>query len=194
MIQSREIFYVRSRDRLFRRFGYDPKAAVKFVLACSLPLKGKILEIGTGRGRFTSALDLDREIVRFARRYARALGVACRIRFLVSNALNLGWSDEYFDAVASMDALHHIKRPEHALAEMMRVTAPGGKLVIADFSRNGFRIMDRMHRSEGRKHERTRYRMASLERRLKRAGWQVRKRRDRCHQVLVGFRPLASRI
>ncbi len=40
------------REARLRRFGYDSPAAVQFVLAQALPLRGKVLEIGTGKGRF----------------------------------------------------------------------------------------------------------------------------------------------
>jgi SAM-dependent methyltransferase len=37
-----------------------------------------------------------------------------------------------FDLVATLDALHHIRRPELAVAELARVTRIGGRLLVAD--------------------------------------------------------------
>ena len=43
------------RQALFRRFGYDSAASLKFILAKALPLPGQVLEIGTGKGGFLAA-------------------------------------------------------------------------------------------------------------------------------------------
>ena len=40
------------RQALFRRFGYHSAASLKFILAKALPLPGRVLEIGTGKGGF----------------------------------------------------------------------------------------------------------------------------------------------
>jgi SAM-dependent methyltransferase len=37
-----------------------------------------------------------------------------------------------FDLVATLDALHHVRRPELAVAELARVTRLGGRLLVAD--------------------------------------------------------------
>jgi len=47
---------MKQRDALFRRFGYDSRASLKFILAKVLPLPGRVLEIGTGKGRFLAAM------------------------------------------------------------------------------------------------------------------------------------------
>ena len=40
------------RNAVHRRFGFDPDASVRFVLEQALPLRGRVLDIGTGKGRF----------------------------------------------------------------------------------------------------------------------------------------------
>jgi ubiquinone/menaquinone biosynthesis C-methylase UbiE len=44
----------------------------------------------------------------------------------------LPFADGQFTAVMSTTAFHHFPKPEHAVREMARVLAPGGRLVIAD--------------------------------------------------------------
>jgi len=45
------------------------------------------------------------------------------------------FSDERFDAVVIVHALHELSNPETALCEMRRVLKPGGTLFIADFAK-----------------------------------------------------------
>jgi len=53
-IQNRQT--MSERQALFRRFGYDSAASLKFILAKVLPLPGHVLEIGTGKGGFLAEL------------------------------------------------------------------------------------------------------------------------------------------
>ena len=44
----------------------------------------------------------------------------------------LPFPDGSFDVVGSRMVLHHVARPEQAIAELTRVTRPGGTLLVAD--------------------------------------------------------------
>ena len=44
------------RNAIYRRCGYDADRSAAFILSHALPLSGKILEIGVGKGRFLTAL------------------------------------------------------------------------------------------------------------------------------------------
>jgi len=82
------------RNAVHRRFGFDPDASVRFVLEQALPLRGRVLDIGTGKGRFVvplalhspnvTTVDLNAEEQRHARLEAIHAGVADRIRPAVS--------------------------------------------------------------------------------------------------------------
>lgn len=63
-----------------------------------------------------------------ARRPAPAL------RFAAGDALALPFADEVFDAVTISFGLRNVADTGQALAELLRVTRPGGKLVICEFS------------------------------------------------------------
>jgi ubiquinone/menaquinone biosynthesis C-methylase UbiE len=188
------------RNAFFRRFGYDQDAAVKFVLSKALPLSGPVLDIGTGKGRFVVALaphvarvttvDISAAEQRYARLEAAYAGVTDRIRFLARDAAKLPWRKARFDAVVSMKAIHHLEDPDAVLAEMLRVLRPGGKLVLADFSVGGFRVMDVIHRAEGRTHPHPPSRFLRWKARLRSQGFRVKHFRDRHHEVLVAGQPL----
>ena len=141
------------REARLRRFGYDSPAAIQFVLAQALPLGGAVLEIGTGKGRFlvrlarhvaaVTTVDIAAEEQRCARLNARYARVEEKIRFVLRDAARLPWRDCTFDAVATMNAMHHIAHFRQVLKEMLRVVKPGGKIVLADFSPRGFQIVAR---------------------------------------------------
>nr|WP_084249581.1 demethylmenaquinone methyltransferase [Sinomonas atrocyanea] len=56
------------------------------------------------------------------------------IDFIAGDATNLPFADGSFDAVTISFGLRNVSDPRKALAEMLRVTKPGGRLVIAEFS------------------------------------------------------------
>jgi demethylmenaquinone methyltransferase/2-methoxy-6-polyprenyl-1,4-benzoquinol methylase len=56
------------------------------------------------------------------------------IDFVAGDATRLPFADNSFDAVTISFGLRNVNDPDRALAEMLRVTKPGGRLVIAEFS------------------------------------------------------------
>ena len=63
------------RNAVHRRFGFDPDASVRFVLEQALPLRGRVLDIGTGKGRF---------VIPMARRFAVRCVAGCHEQVLVA--------------------------------------------------------------------------------------------------------------
>ena len=55
------------------------------------------------------------------------------VRFVAGDALRLPFGDRSFDAVTISFGLRNVADPDAALAEMFRVTRPGGRLVICEF-------------------------------------------------------------
>ena len=55
--------------------------------------------------------------------------------FTAGDALRLPFRDHAFDAVTISFGLRNVADPDAALAEMLRVTVPGGRLVVCEFSR-----------------------------------------------------------
>lgn len=193
------------RNAVHRRFGFDPDASVRFMLGKALPLRGRALDIGTGKGRFVillaqhlarvTTVDINPDEQRYARLEAAHAGVADRIEFVLADARSLPWPAASFDAVTSWNAIHHLDDPERVFGEMLRVLKPGGKLVLADFSPSGFRIMDAVHAAEGRQHPHPPGRFVHWHARLRREGFVVQRFEAHHEEVLVAkHRPVPSRL
>ena len=105
----------------------------------------RVLDVGCGSGVDTVALghlvgptglvvgvDVDNEMLVIARAMAGVEGVADWVvhRRADARALPYGWG--YFDACRSERLCEHVSHPRHVISEMVRVTKPGGWIVIAD--------------------------------------------------------------
>ena len=90
----------------------------------------RLLEVGCGRGHLTKRLQeqgIDAVGVD-ANPYAVEHGVACNLCAMRGESLD--FSDGSFDLLCSFHAIEHIPPIEQALAEMVRVVKPGGKLLL----------------------------------------------------------------
>jgi demethylmenaquinone methyltransferase / 2-methoxy-6-polyprenyl-1,4-benzoquinol methylase len=64
------------------------------------------------------------------------------VAFVAGDALDLPFRDGCFDAVTISFGLRNLADPEAGLAEMLRVTRPGGRLVICEFGKLPGRLND----------------------------------------------------
>jgi 2-polyprenyl-3-methyl-5-hydroxy-6-metoxy-1,4-benzoquinol methylase len=189
---------VEARNAAHRRFGYDAIASVRFVLGKAQPLRGRVLDIGTGKGRFlvplarqvaeVTTVDISPSEQRYAVMEAMHAGVADRIRFVIHDARRLPWPSGVFDAVVSWNVFHHLDHPERVLSEMIRMVRPNGKLVLADFDSQGFRMMDEIHKAEGRTHPHPPSGFPRWRAYLRRQGFTVRRFVGHHQEVLVAKR------
>jgi len=69
-----------------------------------------------------------------------------RLGFVAGDALRLPFADEAFDAVTISFGLRNVASPGAALAEMRRVTRPGGRLVVCEFSTIPIAPVDKLYR------------------------------------------------
>ena len=69
-----------------------------------------------------------------------------RLSFAAGDALRLPFRDEAFDAVTISFGLRNVAGPGQALAEMRRVTRPGGRLVVCEFSTITIAPVDMLYR------------------------------------------------
>lgn len=103
----------------------------------------RILDVGCGTGDVTIELaglvaptgravgvDASDQMLTAARARATAAGVAAT--FEVGNATGLAFPDDAFDAVRSERTLQWVADPRTAMAEMVRVTRPGGRICVTD--------------------------------------------------------------
>ncbi|MDX6370952.1 MAG: hypothetical protein QOG93_2454 [Gaiellaceae bacterium] len=97
----------------------------------------RALDAATGAGTLALALaplvrdvvgvDIVPELLERARRDAPE-----NVSFVEGDATKLPFADACFDLSCSRRALHHIARPEMAVAELARVTAAGGHVFVDD--------------------------------------------------------------
>lgn len=69
---------------------------------------------------------------------ASRAGVTC----VAGDALHLPFADRTFDAVTISFGLRNVADVDHALGELLRVTKPGGRLIVCEFSHPRSRILD----------------------------------------------------
>jgi SAM-dependent methyltransferase len=103
----------------------------------------RVLDVGCGTGLDVRALaprvapggevvgvDSSASAVDTARRRSGELGQACR--YEVADAARLPFADGTFDATRCDRTLQHVPDPQAAVAEMTRVTAPGGVVLVSE--------------------------------------------------------------
>lgn len=106
----------------------------------------RVLDVGFGPGADTVAMasvvgptgrvvgvDHDAAMVAEAQRRAAAAGCGPWVTHQVADAASLPFDDEYFDRARSAQLFQHLLAPASSvLAEMVRVTKLGGRVVVAD--------------------------------------------------------------
>lgn len=102
----------------------------------------RVLDLGCGSGRHTVMLaregfevfgmDVSPEGVRLARRWLREEGLKASLR-VSSCYRRFPFSDSFFDAVVSVQVIHHNRRGKvrQCISEMARVLRPGGVLFVS---------------------------------------------------------------
>jgi demethylmenaquinone methyltransferase/2-methoxy-6-polyprenyl-1,4-benzoquinol methylase len=117
------------RDRLWRK-------ATR--MALDLKPGETVLDLGAGTGVSTEELARSGALAVGADLSLGMLRVGHEVRpavpLLAADALALPFADNTFDAVTISLALRNIVDPDAALREMARVTRPGGRLVVCEFS------------------------------------------------------------
>jgi peptide deformylase len=160
IVLRRQAFEARTAQ--YRALGYDRVAAARFVARAAGRLRGPALDVGTGKGLLARELarlsldvvsvDLDTSELPLASQLAREAGFGERLRFLPGDARRLPFPSGHFGCAAMMDVLHHLDEPRPVLAEMARTVRVGGIVIVADFSPEGLRLVQRVHQAEGRVH------------------------------------------
>lgn len=101
----------------------------------------RILDLAAGTGTSSAAFALSGAYVVAADFSAgmiaegrRRYGHVPNIEFTEADATDLPFGDDSFDAVTVSFGLRNVVEPKKALAEMLRVTRPGGRIVVCEFS------------------------------------------------------------
>jgi ubiquinone/menaquinone biosynthesis C-methylase UbiE len=187
------------RKKLFLKFGYNLDREREVILEQVSPLRGKILEAGTGKGHFASALakcgltftsfDISKEERDIARLYLKFQLLDGFVDLCVENGEHLSFKDECYDMIFSINTLHHFTRPHKVLDELIRVLKPGGKLILSDFTEKGFQVMDQIHALEGNVHDRGPVTIPGAATYLRKKKFLVRKSATSFHQTIIAEKP-----
>ena len=122
-----------------RNFNQEMIEIPLMCLLLDLPVGGRVLEVGCGRGialppltrklapRSLTAIDIDADLVDEAIKHADDRGVLARIHR--ADVRQLPFPGGSFDLVIDFGTCYHIDQPGRALAEIERVLVPGGFLV-----------------------------------------------------------------
>ncbi len=105
----------------------------------------RVLEIGCGKGRFLKALAAmtpDATYVGVDPAPALLGAVPAGITTALGTLENIPHPDEAFDVVFAVEAIEHSVALTRAVSEMLRVTAPGGWVVIVDKHRGAWGRME----------------------------------------------------
>lgn len=183
------------RKKVYMTFGYDIDWERDFILGCVKPLAGRVLEIGTGKGHFTLALAREGVNLTSVDISAREQQFACynlsyydcesRVDFRIEDASRLSFSDGSFETICSVNVMHHLKGPLQVAGEMLRVFSRQGKIVISDFSKEGFKMIEEFHASEGRVHENAKVTIEDIASFFRQNGLDVNLSSSRFQDVLI---------
>lgn len=151
-----------SSDRLLRSMGFD--LVMEYAeIASSLPETAVApLELATGTGRMTAVLASwfpvvvtgDISLADIARVHQRLPDERWdRVQFLQLDMERLPFRNNSIRAIVCLNTIHETEHPERCIEEMVRTIRNDGTLVIGDFSRTGFDVMQRIEREVyGRDH------------------------------------------
>jgi len=182
------------RKELYRSFGYDMDKERSFIVEQAKPIQGKILEAGTGKGHFALCLareghsfvtfDISPGEQRFARLNLAYFGLEKLVDFRIENAERTNFDANSFDMIFSVNVLHHLNNPYMVIDELVRILAPKGRLILADFTDKGFEIMDKIHSLEGNIHETGKVCLDDAELYLANKGFSI-KAAESAHQRVI---------
>ena len=113
--------------------------------ALGLPSDGLLLDAGGGTGRVSRLLApwVKGVVVCDASRRMLAQARPAGLSAVQGHAERLPFPDGAFARVLVVDALHHFRRQREALSELVRVLAPGGRLLVSepDIAHAGVRLI-----------------------------------------------------
>jgi demethylmenaquinone methyltransferase/2-methoxy-6-polyprenyl-1,4-benzoquinol methylase len=110
--------------------------------AAELPAKGRLLDVGGGTGRVSSAVrdyvdevivaDVSFGMLRQIHHKAASAPLSADLKPVCGGSESLPFADNFFERVIMVDAFHHVTDQAESAREMLRVLKPGGVLVIEE--------------------------------------------------------------
>ncbi len=125
--------------------GYE-RGAAEFIARLGLEPGERVLDVACGTGNLAvpaarvgasvTGVDIAPNLVAQAKARAAADGLS--ISFEVGDAERLRYEDGAFETVVTMFGAMFAPRPERTTAELLRVTRPGGRIAMANWTPSGF--------------------------------------------------------
>jgi 2-polyprenyl-3-methyl-5-hydroxy-6-metoxy-1,4-benzoquinol methylase len=141
--RARAIWSAGDYDRISAGFRHEARA---FVERMSLTSEQDVLDAACGSGNLTipaartgarvTGFDLVSSLLDAAAKWAAREGL--EVRLDQGTVEELPYADAEFDVVLSMFGVMFAPRPDRVLAELARVTRPGGRVALANWTRQGF--------------------------------------------------------
>jgi SAM-dependent methyltransferase len=120
--------------------------AAEFIARLELRPGESVLDVACGTGNLAipaaragarvTGLDIAPNLIAAARREARAAGLT--VQFDVGDAEALPYGEGRFDTTVTMFGAMFAPRPARAVTELLRVTRPGGRIAMANWTPRGF--------------------------------------------------------
>ncbi len=118
----------------------------------------KVLDLAGGTGDLTAKFsrivgdtgqvilaDINDSMLKVGREKLRDKGIVGNVDYVQANAEALPFPDNHFDIITIAFGLRNVTNKDAAIASMLRVLKPGGKLLVLEFSKPQHEIMRKVY-------------------------------------------------
>ncbi|MFT5789744.1 MAG: demethylmenaquinone methyltransferase/2-methoxy-6-polyprenyl-1,4-benzoquinol methylase [Shewanella sp.] len=135
--------------RMWKRFtiesaGARPGMKVLDLAGGTGDLTAKFSHIVGDKGQVTLA-DINDSMLKVGREKLRDKGIVGNVNYVQANAEALPFPDNHFDIITIAFGLRNVTDKDAAIASMLRVLKPGGKLLVLEFSKPKHDIMRKIY-------------------------------------------------
>lgn len=131
----------------------------RFTIDCSgVRSKQKVLDLAGGTGDLTAKFsrlvgeeglvilaDINDSMLKVGRTKLQDRGLINNIRYVQANAEALPFPDNYFDCITISFGLRNVTDKDKALRSMYRVLKPGGRLLVLEFSKPQYALLNKAY-------------------------------------------------
>ncbi|MGL5335252.1 MAG: bifunctional demethylmenaquinone methyltransferase/2-methoxy-6-polyprenyl-1,4-benzoquinol methylase UbiE [Enterovibrio sp.] len=131
----------------------------RFTLDCSGVRQGqRVLDLAGGTGDLSAQFskrvgengqvvlaDINQSMLEIGRAKLRDAGIVGNINYVQANAEELPFADNYFDCITISFGLRNVTDKARALRSMFRVLKPGGRLLVLEFSKPTFELLNKAY-------------------------------------------------
>ncbi|WOT04819.1 bifunctional demethylmenaquinone methyltransferase/2-methoxy-6-polyprenyl-1,4-benzoquinol methylase UbiE [Shewanella youngdeokensis] len=118
----------------------------------------KVLDLAGGTGDLTAKFshligdkgqvilaDINDSMLKVGREKLRDKGIVGNVNYVQANAEALPFPDNHFDIITIAFGLRNVTNKDAAIASMLRVLKPGGKLLVLEFSKPKHELMRKVY-------------------------------------------------